>query len=858
MAQRKSPAYTGRRCRLFHLLGLLLSGILLLPAQTFSSPQTPAGKEAHALEPGKPVARELAANETHSYQVMLAPGDYLRVLVNQLGVDVVVAAFAPDGAKIVESNSDNGNFGPEPASLIATSAGAYRIEVRPLDNKSRAGRYEIKIDQLRPATPREEKRVAAERVFLEADRLRGQDTPAALRTAMEKYQEAVALLEQIGDPFIEGQALHGIGRIYNVLGDKLKALEYYDKALPHRRAAGDRRGEATTLNSIGTIYIGLGEYQKALDAFLRALPLRREAGDLRGEAITLNNIGYIYSDLGEYQRALEYYKQVLPLRRAAADRGGEATSLQNIGVTYQNLGDYQKALEYLEQMMAIRKEIGDRRSESNGLAALGGVYKALGENQKALTCFSQALAIDRETGNRFHEIISLRALGQVYFALGDMQKAAESFNQALTMSRAMGLKMAEATVLGHLAQVERRLGNPARAFEHIETALPIIESYRAKIGVEELRASYFATKQRYYELRIDLLMQMHKVDPSKGYEAAALQASERARARTLLDTLTEARADIRQGVDPKLLERERALEKQLNDAADRLARLLSSKRPAEQADAARRELEACQTELQEVEAQIRAVSPRYAALTQPAPLSLTQIRQQVLDADTLLLEYALGDERSFLWAVTPTSITSHELPRRADVEAAARQVYDLLTARNQRVKFETVAERRDRIAKADAEYARTAPALSRMLLGPVAAQMGKKRLLIVSDGALQYLPFAALPDPASPKEFLPLALRHEIVNLPSASILAVMRQELRGRAPAPQAVAILADPVFDISDERLRTARTGKNSNGQFAAVTRTRSEAASVDDDLLRAAREAGTVDAESRLPRLPFTRRE
>src|SRR5439155_18553054 len=127
----------------------------------------------------------------------------------------------------------------------------------------------------------------------------------------------------------------------------------------------------------------------------------------------------------------------------------------------------------------------------------------------------------------------------------------------------------------------------------------------------------------------------------------------------------------------------------------------------------------------------RQSSPRYAALTQPAPLGLKQIQAEVLDPDTLLLEYSLGEERSYLWAVTPTSIKSFELPRRAEIEAAALRVYELL------------------VARADALYPDALTTLSQMLLKPVADQLGRKRLVIVSQGTLRYVPFGALPIPVA-------------------------------------------------------------------------------------------------------------
>jgi CHAT domain-containing protein len=187
-------------------------------------------------------------------------------------------------------------------------------------------------------------------------------------------------------------------------------------------------------------------------------------------------------------------------------------------------------------------------------------------------------------------------------------------------------------------------------------------------------------------------------------------------------------------------------------------------------------------------------------LTQPQPLSLKEI-QQLLDEDTVLLEYALGEERSYLWAVTTTTIRSFELPRRAEIETAARRVYELLAAQT------------------DDLYPEALTKLSQILLSPAADQLGKKRLLIVSEGTLQYIPFAALPVPGTRVEVshrrvsssprlraaaTPLIQDHEIVSLPSASVLGVLRRELGERKSAPKPLAVLADPVFDKNDQRVR------------------------------------------------------
>ena len=316
-----------------------------------------------------------------------------------------------------------------------------------------------------------------------------------------------------------------------------------------------------------------------------------------------------------------------------------------------------------------------------------------------------------------------------------------------------------------------------------------------------------------------------------------------------------------------MLERERSTQQRLNAAAQQQITLLSRPHSDAQASASVAATSALAAELEQVETEIREKSPRYAALTQPRPLSLSEIQTQVLDSETLLLEYSLGTERSYLWAVTTNSLNSYELPKREEIERAARRVYDLLDARNRAAETEarkwiddeTPEHRRARIKtaveeagrKADLELTGAAADLSRMILTPAAAQLGQKRLLIVADGALLYVPFAVLPSPSSTKDgAAPLIIAHEIANAPSASTLAVLRREVQGRQPAPKLIAAIADPVFSRTDKRFTT-----NPRVPEAAVSLT--NLPTLERGIYEIEDENPKI-TELSIPRLPGTRRE
>ena len=704
---------------------------------------------------------------------------------------------------------------------------------------------------------------AADQAVAEAAKLQMQGTAEALRSAIKKYEEALAIWRELGDKTKEASMLKEIGAIYlqlgeanrsleylnqaltlarslgnkeieadallvagenyGILGDSRRALETYNQALSLAREIKHQKLEAISLVSLGFAYDHLGEKQSALNYYNQALPIVRAMNDKVGEVSVFINIGAVYYSLGERERAIDYYQQALPIIRELGDQRREATTLNNIGAVYDLMGEKQKAIDYYNQALAIRKKLGDRLGEATTLGNVAGAYDDLGDKQKALELYNQALLIMRELKVRGREATTLNNIGRLYYYLADYEKAYDYFTQALPIRREVGDIFGESNTLHNLARVERARGNLNEARRLIENAIQIVESVRATLASEDLRASYFALTQDYYKFHIDVLMSLNAKQSDKGFDVLALQTSERERARSLLDILAESRADIRQGVDNALLERERALQKQLNTKDQDRRRA----RNPQQTEALDKEIRTITTQYQELQAEIKLKSPRYAALTQPKPAELKEI-QQMLDADTLLLEYSLGNENSYLWIVSNNELKTFVLPKRQDIETKAREFYES-------VKKPDLAEKAQKAASD----------LSKILIEPIAAELGNKRLLIVADGVLQYVPFAALSNPQSairnPQSNEPLIVNHEIIFLPSASALAALRIDAKGRKPAPKTIAVIADPVFDVNDTRINRGTTNQT-----------------VKNETVNSSLEKATRNAGFKLARLPGTRRE
>jgi CHAT domain-containing protein len=816
------------------------------------------------LDTSKTIERELAVGDTHTYRVILSAGQFLRVVVNQQGIDVIVQFLGPDGKKIIVMDSPNGPNGPEAILAIAQTDGSYTIEVKSLD-KGASGRYQIKIQELRTATPQDSKSVAAWLALLEANSLSEKGTYEACRSAILKYYEALSLMSDINDPRCKAYIHYGLGFAYDLLNDNQKTLEHHIPALDILQTLGDRGAEASLLSSIGLAYGLIGEYQKALEHHNQARSAFQAIKNLRGEAHSLNNISLVYDILGEHRKALDYYNQSLLLKRSMGDQTGEAITLNNIGEAYRSLGEHRKALDYYNQALPILKARKAQRVEALTLNNIGILYSSLGEEKRALTYYNQALLIAQAVQDRRGQAVSLKNIGSVYASFGDSWKALDYYNQALQLSLKLNNRKLEAVTRYLIAHQQYSQKNLIEARSSIEAALEIVESLRTKVVSPELRASYFASVQQYYDLYINLLMHLDQLHPNQGYQELALHASERARARTLLEMLAEARIDIRQGVEPSLLKREWSVKQALDAKTERQSRLLSLNSNQKEIEVIEKEIKQLLVEDGQIKAEIKEKSPHYAALTQPRPLTLKEIQQEIIDPDTLLLEYALGEEYSYLWAVTQDSIATFQLPKRAEIEKATQRVYDLLSENNRRNRKPM------RSAQFYKSYNEAVSTLSRMVLGPVAAHLQKKRLLIVPHGALSYIPFAVLPSPEVDKlstvsarqlaNTQLLIAKHEIIYLPSASVLALLRRESAGRKLPSKAVAVVADPVFSKDDVRVRSVIKGKT-KAVAEKPKRAEDDLGSQPDNLLQiafrqAVRESG-IGNDKELPRLLFSRQE
>ena len=703
--------------------------------------------------------------------------------------------------------------------------------------------------------------------------------------AADTHSRVLAIQRQAGNRRGEAIALHNLGAAMYRLGRFEDALARYEEALVVKRAINDNTLGVTTGN-MGTTRGRLGDYRGALANHQEALALRRAGNDRRGEAYELQNLGAAYLALDEWAPALEHLQAALPVFEAIGDARGLTQALHTLGAAYEASADYERALSYFDRALTGRRTIGDPATTSTTLMRIGTIAHTRGDLAKARTTLSEALALTQQGKDKYGEAYVRTALARLDLASGDEAAALGHVRASIDLSRSLKDQAGLASALnelGHvlaaraahedaiaalreslalqpvvqtrrteadsrylLARSELARGNLEAARQESGRALEIIEGLRPQASGGDSRSRFVASRQSYYDLAIDVLMQMDRVSPGGVSAQRALEVSERARATRLLDTLAEGRIDIREGVDPALLVREQQLARDIEGRETARARLVSENANADAVSAVTKSIARNAADLADVRNRIRAASPRYASLVMPAARNITEI-QALLDPETMLLEFRLGDERSYLWSVSRNAVRTAVLPARKVIESAVRDFHGLVTARQTIVPGESLAASRARIATADTASSALGGKLSAMLLASLPATP-ESRWVIVADGALEYLPFGALPDPSSSGASLaPVFVRHQIVSVPSATAVALMRADRASRTPATKRVAILADPVFSADDTRVR-------SNAADAASSR---KPDAQDADMAAVRRSIDDVGLAS-LPRLAFSRDE
>lgn len=617
--------------------------------------------------------------------------------------------------------------------------------------------------------------------------------------ALSLFNQALPLLRQTHNARGEVSALSGLADTYNSLGDNKRALEYYDQSLKVGSTIDDLTGTATALNNLGQIYSDLGDKQKALDYFNRSLEISRRIYGVKGGASSLNNIGAVYRSMGEYQKALDFHSRALESARADKDMAGEAGILDNIGVVYLSLDQNRKALGYFLQAQPVFHFIGDRSNEATTLGLIGSVYDSIGEDQKALDSYNQALALGRvnqdpsvqasalshiawmswkkgeyskaldtysqalkmidNLGTRDDKAPILHNMGAIYAKLKDNKKAVDYYQQALSIAQEVNDRRGEAKTLGDIGSVYETQGNLERAIELYQKAIDIDEKVRAEARLDEFKIKIADQSANIY---------VHAIlcNLRAGHIQQAFNLTERARSRSFLDQLGNARINIRKNANSEIIKKEQVLRFQLATLEAQLSKERSKQRivSGEAITALETQLLTKRVEYEDFLTELKLKAPEYASIFSIESLTLPEI-QKLLDKDTTLLSYFVTQDTTLVFVISRETFQSVSLPIKGDDINA------------QLIRFRDFSDLSNPQPTSLKE-------LYRMLVSPVEPYLKTKRVGILPHNILHYLPFAAL---LKGNRFF--GDDHALFYLPSASVLSLRQSSESSRGDELLAIA---------------------------------------------------------------------
>jgi CHAT domain-containing protein/Flp pilus assembly protein TadD len=816
----------------------------------FAGTVNPAQENQHIpqLEPGNPIERELTGGQSHSYRMALAAGQYVKLAVEQRGIDVAVKLFGPDGKQIIEFDSEARLQEQETVEWMAEEAGSYRLDVLAKLKNAATGRYEIPEVELRPATENDRDLHEANKLFTEFVRL----------FHAGQYDEALPLVERVQEireralgqesPQV-ARALNALAVIYQFKGDYAKAEPFYLRALAIReKVLGPEHPDvAITLGNLANFYGITGRYEEAEPHYLRSLSIMEKAlGPKHPDvALGLNDLATLYNDRGDYVNAELFYQRALTLNEEALGREHPdvALSLNNLAILYEVRGDHAKAESFFLRAMTTReKALGPEHPlVAATLLTLASFYTKKDNSVKAEQLYQRALIIHKKSLGPEHPYvgISLFELADIYRNRGDYVKAEPLYLHALLiLEKALGTEhpfVAEA--LSGLATLYRKRGDYAKAEplylrvltireqlqgpEHpgvADSLINLAAFYAAKgdiaqaitflsranaveernfvrnltTGSERQKLAYLATFSAGTDFTLSLQSQAAPNDPRARDLAFTTLLCRKGRG---LDAMTDTIATLRRHATPQ----DQMLFNKLIDARAQLAALTLKGPDEDKPDTYRTRLEPLKEKVEKLEEELSARSTEFRKQSQPVTLTAVQA---ALPAGSALIEFALftpvetQTEKSKPPRYLAYLLPAQGQPKWADLGEAA-----------------TIDRAVDTWRKALRNPSRTdvkrlARAVDEKVMRPVRSLLseipgGTRRLLISPDGSLNLIPFAALVDEQN----------QYLVERYSISYLTSGRDLLRLQIPQPSNAPPLVVANPDFGRPTTIAMRRGQNSS---------------------------------------------
>src|SRR5579875_2416057 len=609
--------------------------------------------------------------------------------------------------------------------------------------------------------------------------------------AIAAKNRALTLYRQTGDTNYQSMVLGNMSADYRVTGATHEAMATAKAALGLAPPIGNRRRALFARESIAAILMQRGEWGKAREAYRAVLDALRTSPYPMIEGMTWTDLGQVYWELHDPIQSRLAFARAEAMAAKAGDLQGLAdTRLDEADIDFENQR-IAAACAIFRDNLDFDIKHGLQREQAHALIGLGQCAGAGRDWTATRKSLADALDLAHKIGAIEFEISAYQALGDLDDAQHLGRQAAANYDRGYALALRANDVNSRIVLLGSRARVALESGDAQAANKLIAPAIDLIENEQAQIDAPSLRTHYFASLRAYYGLYIDVLMQLDREHPGKGYAVDALQVSEQARARALRDQLLARNVDVAPRADPKLIAAVHAAEDDLRQAAWRLAQLPADAAASLQKQA-QHDVDEASSRLDDARGRVRGADPRYAELAYPSHFDLAWVQHHLLDDKVVVYEYWLDTAHAYRWRITRNSVSSSVLPARSILEKSAAALRASILVPGTIATDTSFAARARALATADTRLRQQAAALGKILL-PATDKDNHRTRVIVAEGELQRIPF----------DLLDAGGGHDYVYLPSLATLAELRAEPPATQRAPS-LAVFADPVFSADDPRLR------------------------------------------------------
>jgi CHAT domain-containing protein/tetratricopeptide (TPR) repeat protein len=618
--------------------------------------------------------------------------------------------------------------------------------------------------------------------------------------ALQNAEESLELWKSTNQKFGQAQAYMVVGEYQMIQNNLVESTRNYETAQKLWEELNVPNQVAEVLINLGFIEFRKGAWQASMSFYIQAQQLIVDEaaepymmGQMKaGLADAFIESGIPATGLERYREALEYYRQM--------KSPGPVVSMEwGIGTAHYFIGNYNEALAILKNTRTEAMALDNAMLAAFCDDFTGRSYYELQDYPAALRHYQAAYDGFTNNGNPMEAANVVALMGQVYQQQGNFQSARTHYLRALASFQKVSDQLNESATLYALGSLELEQNSVDAAEEHLRQSIEMTEQMRRVSLSSDLTAAFSARVHDRYEKYIDCMMRKYGSSQAQELVKKAFETSELSRARSLAELLRATQANLFPGLDSQVAAQEKRLRGYLNDNENAKIRLLSGKFQPDELKALESEYQRLKTEHDQLIQNIRSLNPSYEQVIEPTAWNLRKIQEQVVaDDQTVMLEFSLGSEKSYLWAVTRSEIKSYELPNEGTIDPLARRVHKLLSS--------------PPLNDADNELSSAVQDLARLVLWPAGEYLNKQRIIVVPDGVLNFIPFQILPSPSSTKLLVEDA---EIINAPSASIFGDLQEEAVDRQPATNLLAAFGDPVFaadyqanaDKNDQVIATAQ---------------------------------------------------